>query len=72
MIHLPEAHYLYRIHKESMTSEILENRARPHMNVYEFTSQIRRRYPIRWYWGKIKFKLIKMRLGYDPLEKWLK
>lgn len=62
--------YLYRVHRTSMTTEVIEGRAHRAMPYSQFAAYLRRRYPLSWYYGKLKWKLRKW-LGYgDPLLRW--
>ncbi len=72
MKHVPEALYLYRIHSGSMTTEIVHGTANQRVRYPEFSARLRRLYPLDWYLGKIKKQWIKLKLGYDPLDRWLK
>lgn len=72
MKHLPETLYKYRIHSGSMTNEIIRETAPQKIRYPEFSKRLRHRYPLDWYLGKIKKQIIKNRLGFDPLDKWLK
>jgi GT2 family glycosyltransferase len=72
MKHLSEALYLYRIHSTSMTTELIQGTASPHLEYSEFAARMKCQFPFGWYYSKLKWKLKKIRLGYDPLEKWLK
>jgi glycosyltransferase involved in cell wall biosynthesis len=72
MKHIPETLYQYRIHPKSMTSELLGKKAHQKIDYPQFANLLRRNYPVDWYLGKIKKLIIKIKLGYDPLDKWLR
>lgn len=52
MKHVPQALYRYRVHRSSMTSELVKGTAR-NMGYQAFAAQIRKRMPARWYLGKL-------------------
>ncbi len=72
MKHLSETLYKYRIHSKSMTTEIINNGAQQHVRYPEFANRIKQQFPIDWYLGKIKKQILIFRLGYDPLDRWLR
>lgn len=54
MKRVPEALYRYRVHASSMTSELVRGTART-MGYPEFARRMRRRMPLRWWIGKLKW-----------------
>jgi glycosyltransferase involved in cell wall biosynthesis len=54
MKRVPQALYRYRLHGTSMTSELVRGTAR-NMRYVEFAARMRRRMPVRWYIGKLKW-----------------
>ncbi len=54
MKRVPVALYCYRLHEASMTSELVRGTARS-MGYREFSRRIRRRAPMRWYIGRLKW-----------------
>ncbi len=58
MMRIPQVYYEYRIHPRSMTGEIMDGSAK-NIGYTEFAARIRKRYPIDWWWGKIKYLAIK-------------
>ncbi len=59
MKRIPQALYRYRLHASSMTSELVRGRAR-HLAYEEFARRIRRRMPLRWVIGKLKWRWLRM------------
>ncbi|MBC8262926.1 MAG: glycosyltransferase [Anaerolineales bacterium] len=54
MKRIPQALYRYRLHPTSMTSELVRGTAL-NMGYSEFVARIRRRMPVRWTMGKLKW-----------------
>jgi glycosyltransferase involved in cell wall biosynthesis len=54
MKRVPAALYRYRLHKTSMTSDLVRGTARS-IGYREFSKRIRRRAPMQWYIGKAKW-----------------
>lgn len=54
MKRIPQALYRYRFHGTSMTSDLFRGTA-DNMRYQEFAALIRRRMPLRWYVGKLKW-----------------
>jgi glycosyltransferase involved in cell wall biosynthesis len=54
MKHVSRALYRYRLHGDSMTSELVRGTAN-NMGYPEFAARMRRRMPFRWYMGKLKW-----------------
>jgi len=54
MKRVPQALYRYRLHRSSMTSELVRGTAR-NMGYAEFARRIRKRMPGRWWIGKLKW-----------------
>ena len=65
MKHIPAALYCYRLHKTSMTSDLVRGRARS-IGFQEFSARVRRRMPARWYLGKLKWWWIRMTAPQHP------
>lgn len=70
MKHVPEALYQYRVHTQSMTTELKQGTARREINDLEFKKYLKRQMPFGWYYSKLKWELLKLRLGYDPGQQW--
>jgi glycosyltransferase involved in cell wall biosynthesis len=58
MKHIPESLYWYRVHKSSMTSELMRGTAK-HLSWHEFSRRTRNRQPLRWWIGKIRWGIMK-------------
>jgi glycosyltransferase involved in cell wall biosynthesis len=58
MKHIPQALYRYRLHRSSMTSELVRGAA-PNIRYTEFAHRIRKRMPLRWLFGKLKWWWLK-------------
>lgn len=71
MKHVPEPLYKYRIHPQSMTTELLQGTAKQKINEKEFLMRMKHRSLIAWYYSKIKWRLLMLKLGYDPRKLWL-
>jgi len=54
MKRVPQALYRYRVHRTSMTSELIRGTA-SNMGYAEFATRMRCRMPFRWYVGKLKW-----------------
>lgn len=54
MERIPQALYRYRLHGTSMTSDLVRGTAQ-NMGYSEFARRIRRRMPLRWTFGKLKW-----------------
>lgn len=59
MKRVPQALYRYRMHRTSMSSEIVRGTARG-MGYNEFAARIRRRMPLRWHLGKLKWRWLRV------------
>ncbi len=58
MKHIPQALYRYRLHRTSMTSEIVRGTAN-NIPYAEFACRVRRRMPARWWIGKFKWRWLR-------------
>lgn len=65
MKHSPVALYCYRLHKSSMTSDLVRGKARS-IGFQQFSARIRKRMPARWYLGKLKWWWIRMTVPRHP------
>lgn len=70
MRHVPMILYSYRIHGQTMTDDLIHEKAPRRMNDKEFRSYRRRQSYLGWYFGKIKWRLVTRKLGYDPRDEW--
>jgi O-antigen biosynthesis protein len=70
MRHVHKTLYKFRIHPESMTTEVIEGTSKRKITYNEFKTRFRNQSWIDWYLSKIKWKLLKYRLGYDPRQSW--
>ncbi len=59
MKRIPQALYRYRLHRNSMTSELMRGTARS-LSYDVFAGRIRRRMPIRWIIGKLKWRWLRL------------
>lgn len=66
MKHVPQALYRYRLHGTSMTSELVLGIAL-NMSYAEFAARIRRRMPVRWCIGKLKWWWLRLSCKNHPL-----
>jgi len=66
MKRIPQALYRYRFHGNSMTSDLLRGTA-GNMSYADFTARIRRRMPLRWYIGKLKWWYVRFICRTHPL-----
>ncbi len=75
MKHIPKSLYYYRVHKRSMTSEIVRGSA-DKMKFAKFSAIIRKRMPWKWGVGKIRWWWIKLTNPSHPIiserKNWLK
>lgn len=70
MWHVSQPLYLYRVHPESMTTDILEQRAQGMLPYAHFASHLRSQYPVSWYYGILKWKIRSLLRQQDPLRAW--
>jgi len=66
MKRIPQALYRYRLHRSSMTSDLVRGTAR-NMSYAAFSARIRRRMPLRWYVGKLKWWWLRLARPHHPL-----
>jgi glycosyltransferase involved in cell wall biosynthesis len=66
MKHIPQALYRYRVHSTSMTSDIIRGTAQS-MGYPNFAKRIRRRMPVRWWRGKLKWWFIRLTNPRHPI-----
>ena len=66
MKRVPQALYRYRYHGTSMTSELIRGTSR-NMKYVDFAGHIRRRMPVRWYVGKLKWWWLRLAVRDHPL-----
>lgn len=59
MKHIPQTLYRYRLHRASMTSELVCGTAKNNIPYEEFARRIRRRMPVRWWIGKLKWRWLR-------------
>ena len=55
MKHIPQALYRYRLHRSSMTSDLVRGTVH-NIGYAEFARRIRKRMPVRWLIGKLKWR----------------
>ena len=70
MQRVPKALYQYRIHSDSMTTKIVEDNAPRRVGYEKFADHLKSFSLIDWYMSKVKWKLLKFRLGSSPRQKW--
>ncbi len=59
MKRVPQALYCYRVHRTSMTSELVRGTAKNNLQYEEFARRIRGRMPVRWWIGKLKWRWLR-------------
>lgn len=59
MKRVPQALYRYRMHRTSMTSELVRGTADNNIPYQEFARRIRGRMPVRWWIGKLKWRWLR-------------
>jgi hypothetical protein len=63
--HIPEALYCYRLHRNSLTTDILKSE-KQEIAFNNFSSRLRKHYPFRWYLGKFIWRWIKLTSNNHP------
>jgi glycosyltransferase involved in cell wall biosynthesis len=75
MKHIPKPLYYYRVHKKSMTSEMVDGSA-DYIRYSKFSDAIRKRMPWKWSLGKIRWWWLKLSNSEHPAvteyRKWMK
>lgn len=66
MKRVPLALYRYRLHRTSMTSDLVRGTAQ-NMKYSEFSRRVRRRMPLRWALGKLKWRWLQARCPDHPV-----
>lgn len=66
MRHVSQPLYRYRLHRQSMTSDLVRGRART-VGYSKISEAVRRRAPLRWWVGKLKLRFIKSFVHSHPV-----
>lgn len=70
MKRVPQALYCYRLHKRSMTSDLVQGRVKE-SGYDKFAPRIRQGSPLAWYYAKIKWRVLSWLTGRDMRREWL-
>ncbi|MFC1922183.1 glycosyltransferase family 2 protein [Chloroflexota bacterium] len=70
MKRIPQPLYKYRIHPKSMTTDVLEGTTQKNISYLEFKKRLSYVSPLEWYYSKIKWRLLTLKLGSDPRQAW--
>ena len=66
IVHIPEVLYQYRYHRESLTLKYIRSQKKKQSPGYNKLHKDFLAQPLRWYFSKLKWELLKMKLGKDP------
>jgi glycosyltransferase involved in cell wall biosynthesis len=68
MMRVPEVLYQYRVHGESLTSREVRSQPEEQSEGYRRLAVVLRSQPLAWYFSKLKWEWLRLRLGRDPRE----
>jgi len=70
MKRVPQPLYKYRLHRNTMTSDIVQGKVRE-TGYDKFSLRLRRQSPLAWYYARIKWRAVSWLSGRDMRKEWL-